>query len=190
MLDESAVDNTVLHLHRSSNPAPVSVCAFQGDWSLPSYCGCALLALYRALGSLVLGFCTLKDVPLPKAFQPITSKGTAWFSTHHQAPQGWVQIPAYSSLNTTSFHSCNTVVNPVLVAVHHSLSLQRSTFAETLGEHKTIALCLLREKKHLAWHLFPFSLAWRPCCLEGFFYLICVKQLFCHSWLQAWGTDF
>lgn len=88
MLDDNTVDNTVddtvLHLHQSSNPAPVSACAFQGDWSLPSYPGCALLALYRALGNLLLGFCTLKDVPFPKAFQPITSKGTAWFSTHHR----------------------------------------------------------------------------------------------------------
>lgn len=148
MPDETAVHNTVLHLHRSSSPAPTSVCAFQGGQSLPSYS--ALLALYGALGRLALGFCSLKDVPFPRTFQPVPSKGTAWFSTHRQAPQGWGQTPARSSINTTSFRSCSTVVNPVLLAVQHSLLLQQSTFAEALREHKTIALCLLQEKTRLA----------------------------------------
>lgn len=61
MPDEAAEGNTVLHLHQSSSPAPTSVCAFSGDRSLLSCPGCALLALYGALGSLFLGFCDVRN---------------------------------------------------------------------------------------------------------------------------------
>lgn len=105
MPDEAAVGYTVLHLHQSSSPAPTSVCVFPGDQSLPSCPGCALLALYGALGSLFLGFCFLKDVPVPGTFQPGISKGTAKFSTHHRIKYCFLFTARGKNLRRTSLLS-------------------------------------------------------------------------------------
>lgn len=158
MPDESTVDNTVLHTTCSH------ICVSFPAWLVPDF-----PPWLYAVSSGEFGPCflLLKWCSIFKTFPTCHF----WWDSLIQHPS-----PGSTGLGPDSCSQQSEHKQLLQLWYCHGsnatgFSWQQSTFAEAFRERETIALCLVQEKKHLAWSLFPFSLAWwlvaQPCCLRA-----------------------